>query len=90
MDLTLISTYRCDSRCQMCYIWKNPTTADSEIGIDVLSKLPTGFDNLNISGGEPTLRRDLVELVDELQPKARITEISSNGLHAERLVPIIK
>jgi len=40
--------------------------------------------------GEPTLRKDLAEVIDVLVLKARITEISSNGLHAERLVPIIK
>jgi MoaA/NifB/PqqE/SkfB family radical SAM enzyme len=90
MDLTVISTYRCNSRCQMCYIWQNPTVAKEEVKAETLAKLPDGFDNLNISGGEPTLRRDLAELVDVLYPKARITEISSNGLHAERLVPIIK
>lgn len=90
MDLTVISTYRCNSRCQMCYIWQNPTVAKEEVKPETLAKLPGGFDNLNISGGEPTLRRDLKDLVDVLYPKARITEISSNGLHAERLVPIIK
>lgn len=90
MDLTIISTYRCNSRCQMCYIWQNPTVPKEEVGVETLAKLPNGFDNLNISGGEPTLRRDLGEIVDVLYPKARITEISSNGLHAERLVPIIK
>src|SRR5690606_16620142 len=61
-----------------------------EVSVETLAKLPSGYDNLNISGGEPTLRRDLGEIVDVLYPKARITEISSNGLHAERLVPIIK
>jgi MoaA/NifB/PqqE/SkfB family radical SAM enzyme len=90
VDLTIISTFRCNSRCQMCYIWKNPTEPKEEVSIATLSKLPGGFDNLNLSGGEPTLRRDLPELVDELYPKARIMEISSNGLHPERLVPIIK
>ena len=90
MDLTVISTYRCNSRCQMCYIWKNPTVPKEEVSVETLAKLPGGFDNLNISGGEPTLRRDLAELVDTLYPKARVTEISSNGLHAERLVPIVK
>ncbi|MBK1717893.1 radical SAM protein [Thiocystis violacea] len=90
MDLTVISTFRCNSRCQMCYIWKNPTEPKDEVSIETLSKLPGGFDNLNLSGGEPTLRKDLPELVDELYPKARIMEISSNGLHPERLVPIIK
>jgi MoaA/NifB/PqqE/SkfB family radical SAM enzyme len=74
----------------MCYIWKNPTEPKEEVSIETLSKLPGGFDNLNVSGGEPTLRRDLAELIDEVYPKARITEISSNGLNPERLVPIIK
>ncbi len=55
-----------------------------------MSKLPPGFDNLNVSGGEPTLRKDLAEIADLLYPKARVLEISSNGLHPERLVPIIK
>ena len=90
MDLTVIPTFRCNSRCQMCYIWKNPTEPKLEVTAETLSKLPIGFDNLNLSGGEPTLRRDLAELVDVLYPKARIMEISSNGLHAEKLVPIIK
>lgn len=90
MDLTIISTYRCNSKCQMCYIWQNPTDPREEVSIETLSKLPDGFDNLNVSGGEPTLRTDLQELIDVVYPKARITEISSNGLHPEKLVPIIK
>jgi MoaA/NifB/PqqE/SkfB family radical SAM enzyme len=90
MDLTVITTYRCNSKCQMCYIWQNPTDPREEVTLETLAKLPGGFDNLNVSGGEPTLRRDLVEVVDILQPKARIMEISSNGLHPEKLVPIVK
>ncbi|HXQ20696.1 MAG TPA: radical SAM protein [Candidatus Acidoferrales bacterium] len=90
MDLTVISTYRCNSRCAMCYIWKHPTLPDEEVSVATLAQLPGGFDNLNVSGGEPTLRKDLPELIDALSPKARITEISSNGLHWQRLEPIIK
>ena len=90
MDLTVISTFRCNSKCQMCYIWKNPTEPKEEVSLETLSKLPPGFDNLNVSGGEPTLRKDLGEIADLLHPKARVMEISSNGLHPERLVPIIK
>ncbi|WP_441279247.1 radical SAM protein [Tardiphaga sp. 172_B4_N1_3] len=90
MDLTIISTFRCNSKCQMCYIWQNPTDPREEVSLETLSRLPSGFDNLNVSGGEPTLRKDLGELADLLYPKARVLEISSNGLHPERLVPIIK
>jgi MoaA/NifB/PqqE/SkfB family radical SAM enzyme len=74
----------------MCYIWQNPTEPKEEVSLETLAKLPGGFDNLNISGGEPTLRKDLAEMVELLHPKARIIEISSNGLHPERLLPIIK
>jgi MoaA/NifB/PqqE/SkfB family radical SAM enzyme len=74
----------------MCYIWQNPTHPKEEIKAETLAKLPGGFDNLNVSGGEPTLRRDLAELIDVVYPKARITEISSNGLRPERLLPIIR
>ena len=90
MDLTIISTFRCNSRCQMCYIWQNPTDPKEEISLETIDKLPDGFDNLNVSGGEPTLRKDLAEIIEIVHPKARVTEISSNGQHPERLIQIIK
>ncbi len=90
MDLTVISTYRCNSRCSTCNIWMHPTRPADEIGLDVIEKIPSGIDNLNITGGEPTIRNDLAEIVDILHPKARKLEISSNGMHPQRLEPIIK
>ena len=90
MDLTVITTYRCDSQCSMCHIWQNPTLPREEITLQTIGKIPSGIDNLNITGGEPTLRHDLADIVDILRPKARTLEISSNGLHAERLEPIIR
>ncbi len=90
MDLSVILTYRCDSRCSMCHIWQNPTQPKAEVSLDTLAKLPGGFDYLNITGGEPTLRRDLMEVVDLLHPKTAVLEISTNGLHQNRLVPIVE
>lgn len=90
MDLTVISTYRCNSKCSTCDIWKHPTHPNDEISLDELKKLPEGIDNLNITGGEPTLRKDLMEIVDILYPKAHTLEISSNGMFPERIEPIIK
>jgi Fe-coproporphyrin III synthase len=74
----------------MCYIWKHPTHPSDEIGLATLAKIPSGIDNLNITGGEPTLRSDLSEIVDVLYPKAKKLEISSNGLHANRLESIVR
>jgi MoaA/NifB/PqqE/SkfB family radical SAM enzyme len=74
----------------MCHIWKYPTHPSDEVTLATLEKIPSGIDNLNITGGEPTLRSDLSEIVDVLHPKARTLEISSNGLHANRLEPIVR
>jgi MoaA/NifB/PqqE/SkfB family radical SAM enzyme len=74
----------------MCFIWKNPTHPHHEVDLPTLAKLPNGFDYLNITGGEPTLRADLAEVVELLRPKARTLEISTNGLHVDRLEPIVK
>jgi Fe-coproporphyrin III synthase len=90
MDLSVITTYRCNSKCQMCYIWQNPTLPKEEITPQLLSKLPNGFDNVNITGGEPTLRDDLLEICDVLSPKSRTLEISSNGLKPHLLIPIVE
>jgi Fe-coproporphyrin III synthase len=90
MDLSVITTYRCSSRCSMCNVWRYPTLPDDEVSLVTLEKLPHNFDYLNLTGGEPTLRRDLMETVSLLYPKAKTFEISSNGLHTERLEPIIR
>ena len=90
MDVTIISTYRCDSKCSMCHIWKNPTLPTDEVSLRSLEKLPNNIDNCNVSGGEPTLRQDLAEMIDILYPKSRIMEISTNGLHADKLEPIVR
>src|SRR5205823_1350855 len=90
VDLSIITTYRCDSRCSMCHIWKNPTHPDYELDLETLRKLPDGFDYVNITGGEPTLRKDLVQICEVLYPKAKTLEISTNGLHANVLEPIVR
>jgi Fe-coproporphyrin III synthase len=74
----------------MCYIWQNPTLPREEIKLNTLAKIPSGVTYLNLTGGEPTLRQDLIDIVDLLQPKAMKLEISSNGLHPERLEPVIR
>lgn len=90
MDIAIILTYRCNSKCSMCNIWKNPSLPDEEVSLETLAKLPDNLGAINLTGGEPTLRKDLVEIVDLLYPKTRKFEISSNGLFPEKIEPIIK
>jgi len=89
VDLSVITTYRCNSRCSMCNIWKHPTHPDYELDIATLRKLPDGFAHINITGGEPTLRTDLLDICETLYPKARTLEISTNGLRGHVLEKVI-
>jgi len=74
----------------MCNVWQHPTDRRYEVPIETLSKMPSGLDYLNLTGGEPTLRKDLLEICDVLYPKTATLEISSNGLRPEPLVRILK
>jgi len=90
MELSIILTYRCQSRCSMCHIWQHPTLPEEEITLETLAKLPRGFERLVLTGGEPTLREDLEDIVDRLHPKTRQLEISTNGLQGDKLERIIQ
>ncbi len=93
-DLVLAVTYNCNSKCRMCNIWKAdplPVLALSEY-----EKLPTNLTDINISGGEPFLRPDLVDLIRLLTTKSSRAKIiiSSNGfateLIKEKMTAILK
>jgi len=90
MEACFITTYRCNARCEMCQIWKKPSNSRDEIKPDILEKLPRGLKKMNISGGEPGLRKDLLDIVSVLNKKARKIDISTNGFFSERLVEVGK
>ena len=88
-DVIIAVTSRCNAHCQMCNIWKSDV-ADTIEPLH-LEKLPAGVKTINLSGGEPFLRADLIDFVRSGRkacPKAVIT-ISTNGylpeLIAERM-----
>jgi Fe-coproporphyrin III synthase len=85
-DAVLAVTYKCNSRCQMCSIWKKEPTP--ELSLRAISQLPMGLKDVNISGGEPFLRLDLVHLVQAVARRcqgARII-ISSNGFATDLIL----
>ena len=58
---SIITTFRCNAKCHMCNIWKHPTKPSEEIKPELLEKLPDGL-RINITGGEPMLRKDIDEI----------------------------
>lgn len=86
---SLIVTYRCNARCNMCNRYKKPSTPDEEISLETIKKLPPMYFT-NITGGEPFIRTDLKDIVRELQKKSDRIVISTNGFFTDRIVDLCK
>lgn len=86
---TVIVTYRCNARCNMCNRYKAPSKPEEEITLETIKKLPPMYFT-NITGGEPFIRTDLKEIVRELYKKSDRIVISTNGFFTDRIVELCK
>lgn len=78
-DIVLAVTYQCNSRCQFCNIWQSRKTFTCQP--TDYKNLPQNVKNVNISGGEPFLRKDLagiIRIISRQCAQAKIV-ISTNG-----------
>jgi MoaA/NifB/PqqE/SkfB family radical SAM enzyme len=89
-------TWVCDARCTMCNNWKwgdrksDMTLAQLEPVMD--HPFWGAVENLNISGGEPTTRNDLPEMVEMFHrhlPRLRKIGINTTGLTPHRAIPML-
>jgi MoaA/NifB/PqqE/SkfB family radical SAM enzyme len=84
--LSIIITMRCNFNCQSCSIWKkiNHDELDENEWKNVISKLPNSLKPntfVEINGGEPLIRKELVFfLVQELKKYFHRVALNSNGL----------
>jgi len=88
-DVSIITTYRCQMRCKMCDIWENPTDSKREVTAEELEMLPN-FKFVNITGGEPFVRRDLEDIVEVMYRKSDRVVISTSGYHYKRILQMAK
>ena len=86
---TVIVTYRCNARCNMCSRFKAPSIPQEEISIETIKKLPKMYFT-NITGGEPFIRTDLKDIVRELYKKSDRIVISTNGFFTDRIIDLCK
>jgi MoaA/NifB/PqqE/SkfB family radical SAM enzyme len=89
-------TWVCDARCEMCSNWKHGDRK-SDMTLDQLDGAMNhsfwgAVENLNISGGEPTTRNDLPEMVELFHrrlPRLRKIGINTTGLTPHRAIPML-
>ena len=86
-DASIITTYRCQMRCQMCNIWQHPTDLAEEIVARELEILPP-LKFINVTGGEPFLRDDLDEIIEVLYTKTKRIVISTSGYHYKKIFKV--
>ncbi|HEX59329.1 MAG TPA: radical SAM protein [Methanomicrobia archaeon] len=77
-------TERCNLGCPTCFAaaggGKDPDIEEIKATIDGLSRLRPKPAGIQFSGGEPTLRDDLVELVAYAKRRFKHVEVNTNGL----------
>ena len=88
-DASIILTYRCPMRCQMCNIWKYPTNRSEEIQAKDLTSLPK-LKFINLTGGEPFIREDLDTIVEECYNHTDRIVISTSGWFDDRVIELAK
>jgi MoaA/NifB/PqqE/SkfB family radical SAM enzyme len=86
---TVIVTYRCNARCNMCSRYKKPSKPEEELTLETIRKLPPMYFT-NITGGEPFIRADLTEIVRALYEKSDRIVISTNGFFTDRIVALCR
>ena len=89
MNLTFSVTNVCQSRCKTCNIWelyhRSPEKRNGELTFEEIEKVFQSLGHVyvfNVSGGEPFLRPDIVEIIDSACSYLRpgIIHIPTNAL----------
>jgi cyclic pyranopterin phosphate synthase len=93
-DLRISLTQRCNLRCVFCHMEGQPV-AREELTVDeirraVAAGTRVGIDRVKLTGGEPTLRRDLPEIVAAIRPLVQEISMTTNGLKLDELAAPLK
>ncbi|GHV93800.1 hypothetical protein AGMMS50293_01200 [Spirochaetia bacterium] len=87
----LFTTGKCNAKCAMCFYANDMEKKADDLSFDEIRKLSESagnFKRLWLSGGEPTLREDLPEIVEMFYKNNHITDLNfpTNGIKTERLI----
>ena len=87
--LTYTVTFSCNARCIMCDSWRKPSPNDLSLQEieNIFDQLPR-MDAVRLTGGEPFVRRDMLEIAHLTQEKLRplILHVTTNGFLTDRIV----
>ena len=85
---------KCNSKCLNCLNWKAPN--DDDLTLDEIKKFAQSASDLswiNFTGGEPSERQDLAEVVRafiDACPNLLFVHIPTNGIHTKRITALAR
>ena len=88
MEACLIVTYRCNAKCYMCNTSHHPRDTGEEFSPDLINKITAGLKFINITGGEPFLRDDLDQIIENALKKTKRLVISTNGYFTKKIIGV--
>lgn len=94
-SIFLFTTGKCNAKCAMCFYADDMDMKAPDMTFDELRKISETAGQINrlwLSGGEPTLRDDLPEIIEMFYKNNQIKDINlpTNGLRGERVIEWIK
>jgi len=75
----------CQSECEFCYSTQNVSNSEAELSLEEIRRIWQEAKSLGafssvISGGEPTLRKDLVQVLEAVEAKKYIVCMTTNAI----------
>jgi len=87
--VTISLTSRCNLKCVMCNHWRNPSHPSEEISRDQVLKIieeaaDWGVPEIELSGGEPMIRTDFLEMLSLVRSRGLKVNVTTNGVRIDR------
>lgn len=92
--LTIEPTFRCNLRCEMCERYSDKPYQKRDLSLQeikrLIDELPTSIKSVYISGGEPLIREDIIDICKLFLNKDIPISITTNGTFPDKSLKIAK
>lgn len=81
-SVSVMLTWRCNLRCDMCDIWQVPAGREMSLGLlkrFLKQALSLGAGEVNFGGGEPLTRKDCLQIADYAFRLRYVVNLATNG-----------
>jgi len=92
---SVLFTHGCNLRCPYCYNWRLVLEAEEpflteEVALQILKSRKKYIDAVVITGGEPTIHKDLPEFLRRLKEDGFAVKLDTNGFYPDILLECLR